>query len=86
MNVTIKIKLGDKNIELTPEEARELLTELQRAFGEKPVPTPVPVPYKPHPWQNPYIRYGTAPHTSTTFQPMDDGLKSVLKNRWELYE
>lgn len=88
MNVTIKIKLENKDIELTLEEARELLTELQEVFEKKPdpgLPAPTYVPV-PSPWYDPPIRYGTAAHTSTTFQPMDDELKSVLKNRWELYE
>lgn len=47
MNVTIKIKLGDRDIELTSEEARELFAKLQEVFRDNPDPALPGTPYIP---------------------------------------
>lgn len=58
MDMTVKIKIGNVEVELTLEEAAELHTVLGRVCGKPEpvtVPMPYPVPYyvewrEPHPW------------------------------------
>jgi hypothetical protein len=52
--MSVKIKIQD--IELSPEEAREVYLELKQLFGEQEVrpyipQIPQPGPYKPYWWQ-----------------------------------
>jgi hypothetical protein len=69
----IVIKIGDKDIELTPDEARELKTILDELFDKKGmvIPTFVPIPYPvypivpTYPWsQGTWVVTGTGTATS----------------------
>jgi len=66
--VKIKINLGDREIELTELEARELQSELNRVFGSGywtyPVTYPWTVPYPQVTWTTDTIT--TAPDHYTT--------------------
>ena len=58
----IRIKIGDKTFELTPEELEELKQDILRLSPEQPVTPYVPAPAPPWPtWPNPII---TGPPTT----------------------
>jgi len=66
----LTIKLGKKEIDITPEEAKQLYLELDKIFGTAS-PTYIPVPYKEpitYPWKRPYIWW----YTDTGINPVID--------------
>jgi len=65
----IQLVIGEKKIELSLAEARELLNILADTFGEKePVMRAIPYPYPyhyPHIWYEPYSKPYIGPWTVT---------------------
>lgn len=58
---SIKIKIGEKSIELSPEEAKQLRDSLDEVLGKHVCPTPYYIPYVPYypyriepVWEPPY--------------------------------
>lgn len=66
----IVLQIGEKEIELTPDEAKELKKVLGDLFGEDKTVF-VPNPYPVYPYYRPYFTWGT--HTS----PNDNGVAYI---------
>lgn len=61
----LNLKLGDKKITLTVEQAKKLKQALDEIFGKKEVIREIPCPYPVRPYTPWYWEYPTYAHTVT---------------------